>query len=335
MPMPFRSECPRLFRQAPALSGVVALVLALAGCSSGGGAPAAPAPQPSAAPPPGSVPPAPAPSPVPPPAPSDPLIAGVPPGGKLGGALVCAGATLELQALGDGTRQVRGISAIKRVKLTDNRVDIDYRAADSFGLDFNGFGGPSFGPSDSRGSVTGVYDYFRASSEELEIDSGKSGLQFASFGRVSDENGICFFAVGRPTYDYLIDGDYEFRGVSDGLFVSANGGGTRRLYGSFVNGTIRANAGVIDVTIQFTGRDDAFGDFQARAPIDLGVATASIPYTRASFSVAPISGPDGATGTITGQFYETIDLGFVFEMTYPNGDRVFGAIGTEFLSTPM
>ena len=125
-----------------------------------------------------------------------------------------------------------------------------------------------------------------------------------------------------------MDGSYTFYGIVDGLIVSNNS--VRRLFGSTVTGSIDAGQGAVQIRIELASRDAPFGEFLDAAPTTMGVATARLPYTGPGFAVATLTGPDGSTGTIRGQFYENlVGLGFVFELRYPNGDRVFGAIATD------
>ena len=209
-------------------------------------------------------------------------------------------------------------------------LQIHYAAVDTFALDVNGFGGSSFAPIDRRGSISEKFGHLRKGNEELEIDTGQSGLSLVTFGRFSWKEELCFFAAGARTANFLVDGDYPFAGVADGVFVSASSGRTYRVYGSIVEGTIFANAREVAVTIRFTGRDWPFDDFPDSEPVDLGVATARIPYAVSSFDFAKFAGPGGSTGTITGQFHDRLaSLSFVYELTYPNGDRMFGAAAAE------
>lgn len=296
----------------------------LCACDNSGTAPAKPqVPIPVVVPPPPAEPP----SPPPPPNPDGPLIANVAPGGVLMGVQVCAEGRFETSAEPDGGGRLRNVYQLKPPKLKDNYLGIEYPATDQFTLDSNGFGGPAFLPRDKSAAVA-PHDHFRVGREEFEIyRNSDTPLTFATLGRISSADSLCFYAAGRGSSNYLVDGDYGFTGLTDGLLVRPEG--AMRLFGAVARGRIYANMRTITISIPLQARGDAFGAFQNSPAIDLGMAQATITYSSAGLPVTRLEGPDGATGTITGLSFDLMGLGFVFELTYPNGDRVMGAAAAD------
>lgn len=308
--------------------GLAALCQLLGGCGSGDTAPATPqVPIPVVVSPPPTEPPSPPPPPPPPPNPDGPPIANVAPGGVLTGVLVCAGGRFETSAEPDGGARLRNVHQLNPPKLKDNFLAIEYPAADRFTLDINGFGGTAFLPLDKSAAVS-PHDHFRNGRDEFEIYRN-SGMQlaFATLGRISSDDGLCFYAAGRGSSNYLVDGDYGFTGLTDGVVVRPEG--AMRLFGAVARGRIYANLRTVTISIPLQARNDAFGAFQNSPAIDLGVAQATITYSSASLPVTRLEGPDGATGTITGLSFDLMGLGFVFELAYPNGDRIMGAVAAD------
>ena len=157
MPVPARIIPTAPARQENSLLAAANLVLGLliAGCGSDGRAPAAPT---QVATPPTPAPPVPPPVVTPPdpaPVPTGPLIAEVAPGGRLEGAHVCAG-TRDTFAEG----RLVGIEMLGPAilaELASPAFAIDYVNDNSFGTDFNGFGGSSYAPGDRRTAPSRAY----------------------------------------------------------------------------------------------------------------------------------------------------------------------------------
>lgn len=307
------------------------VLLAILLCACGSQGDGAPVPDVVVAPPPAPSPPSttPPPSPPPPPAPPGPLIANVSPGSRLSGQQVCATGQATFAPQADGGERLVSISALTGGRLTNNRLTISYLQENMYQTDVNGFGGSRFSPQNMLPKPSRAYDYFRISAEEFELyRNAEHPIIYATFGRWSDHSGICFFAAGAPATSFLVDGMYEFTGLGDGIVVGS--GGTRRLFGSTAIVRMDANRRTVQVTLRLSGREAPFGEFLDSAPANLGEATAQLTYAGPEFSVSPLSGPDGATGTITGEIYgNLVSVGLVFELVYPNGDRIIGAIAAD------
>ncbi|WP_199554561.1 hypothetical protein [Sandaracinobacteroides hominis] len=338
MPVPARIIPTAPARQENSLLAAANLVLGLliAGCGSDGRAPAAPT---QVATPPTPAPPVPPPVVTPPdpaPVPTGPLIAEVAPGGRLEGAHVCAG-TRDTFAEG----RLVGIEMLGPAilaELASPAFAIDYVNDNSFGTDFNGFGGSSYAPGDRRtapsrayaGSYFAVYGVGADQTDEFELyRNSERRLRFATFGRTSNPGTLCFFSAGAVSdTSILADGSYAFAGMADGLLVAS--GVNRRLFGSTAKAVLDANGKTLLVTIDLVARDQAFGEFLDRPATSVGQVSARFPYSRSALGTVPLSGPDGATGSIRGGFYKgSLGAGFVFALEYPNGDRIFGAAGLD------
>jgi|GEM_PF-3250655 len=256
------------------------------------------------------------------------MIADVMPGGSLGGPFLCAAGTLTYVTEADGTRRLSAVSAVTGVNFNSS-IAIDYLALDRFRTDINGFGGPTLEPADKRTPLAGVrYDYFRKASE-LEIYRTGKDILFATMGRLSGDwvpDAICFYAAGPPAKNLPTSNGWWFYGLADGLAL--RGGKTERLFGSDMRADYDAAKRELSIRIMLRGRDQPFGDFASRPATDITVATARVTLNSGGGGSATLTGADGSTGTISGRLFGNlgIGLGFVFELNYPNGDRIFGAI---------
>ena len=239
------------------------------------------------------------------------------------GYVACAGsATLQFETFADGTRRIAGMSSISAPKIVDNHIDIYYQAPSSFRLDFNGFGGDSFGAADERAAQLVGYRYFVRASSEFEIGTSASGK--ALLGRYSDTSGICFFAAG-PDPRPLMSGSGSFAGSADGIALL--GGAARRLYDtSTARGTIDFDRAQIDLTLSLVGRE-----FRNPVnPVAIGSAAGRLGFGPNGYVSGTLAGPGGSTGTVAGSFFDNgTGLGLVFELRYPNGSRIYGAAATD------
>jgi len=284
-------------------STTAAIVLALAGCGGGDGTgEAIPAPAwPASAP-----------------------VAQAAPGDTLQGHLACAAGSFEYRTLSDGTRRLTSASAIGVPKI-DNGLSLAYREAGGFQLDINGFGGDAFDTTDQHAAVFDDYRYFVRGSSEFEI--GTPLLGDASLGRYSDGNSLCFFAVGSERRPLASGGGFDFRGYADG--IAWVGGTARRLHpDSRAQGTIDFDRGQIELTLELIGKAPPFQTLSN--PVALGTATGRLSITPAGDVHGVLSGPGGSSGTVAGSLFGYgAGVGLVFELSYPNGDRIYGAIAAD------
>jgi hypothetical protein len=250
--------------------------------------------------------------------------------GTLQGSMVCAAGSFEYQPYPDGTRRLTSMSTLGVPKI-DNFVSVAYRGVDGFQLDINGFGGDTFGSLDQREAVFRDTWYFVQGSSEFEI--GSASLGDASLGRYSDGTSLCFFAVGsvrRPLlFQVSPSQPSQFSGFADG--IAWVGGAARRLYrDSGVSGTIDYDRGQIELTLELTGRASPFQKLQN--PVTLGIASGRLSIAPTGAISGVLTGPEGSTGTVSGGLFEYgLGLGLIFELSYPNGDRIYGAIAADTL----
>lgn len=324
-----------MFARLSSSIALAALGYALASCGGGGNSggsvvatstPAAPQP---ATPAPPSPPP-----PTPPPA--GPTIAQVAPGGTLSGSIVCAAGDFRYEATADGGRRLADITRIGATDPTRTSIAIAYRSANFFQVDVNGFGGPAFTPSNVKSEHAGSnwpMVYFRKAPEqqyvdELEINDGNGPMHplvNVTLGRLSDGYSLCFFAAGS---------DRAFTGASTrDLYVVADGlgvfGGTaRRIGASTALAKVDATARTIDLSLDISAHTPPFG--LPVATTNLGRVSSRLSFTANGAVNGMLTGPGGSTGTIVGRMYENgSGAGLVFNLTYPNGDQVFGAIAAD------
>jgi hypothetical protein len=309
----------------------------LASCGEGGNSqPGTVTVSPSPTPPVPSLTPTPTPSPTP--TPAGPPIANVAPGGTLSGNLVCAGGDFRYETISDGGRRLADATRIGAADTGRSSIAILYRTTNSFQIDINGFGGPSFLPSDRKGEAAGSHwpvAYFRKSpvqqsADELEIHDGNGpfgGLVNASLGRLSDGSSLCFFAVGSDRGPIGTQGtkDYSIL-VADGLAIL--GGVARRIGLATASARVDRETRTIDLSLDMYASTPPFGT--PANNINLGPATARLNITASDRMSGALAGPGGSMGTIAGRFFEFGNgAGFVFDLTYPNGDRIFGSVAVD------
>lgn len=317
-------------RQGLTLSLVV-LATGLAGCGESGtviAASVAPTPIAAATPPP--------PSPPPPQPPAAGAIARITPGGVLTGTLACARGDLQFTATADGGRRLGDVKRLGPIKI-DNVVYISYLATNNFYIDVNGFGGSSFLPSELKSESAGStwpMLYFRKLPdrqyvEELEIHDGNGpgkGLVDSTLGRYSDGQSLCFFAVGSDRGPIAGQGRNTLGIVADGIIV--DGTGARRIAVSTASADVNWSARTIDIYFDMHATVAPFG--QITNSTALGRATARLSVSPIGVISGALDGPGGSSGRIMGSFFEFGNgAGLVFELTYPNGDRAFGALALD------
>lgn len=295
----------RPFAGVPALLLQAAVALALAGCGGGdtsGVAPSAAAPT----------------------WPDNGEIARVAPGGILQGNLVCAGGSFGYQTFPNGTHRLTSISALSVPKI-DNRLAIGYRGTDGFELDVNGFGGDTFGPADEREAVSRGYRYFVQGSSEFEI--GIPALGDSALGRYSDGSSLCFFAVGSDRRPLVSGSGFDFGGFADG--VAQVGDSARRLdRTSRARGTVDFDRGQIELTLTLSATE--WLPSKSTSPMAIGTVTGRLNITPGGAVQGVLNSTDGWNGSVAGQLFEYgMGVGLVFELSHPNGDRIYGAMAAD------
>jgi hypothetical protein len=311
--------------------------LALAGCggggSNGGGAPPGVVVSPT---------PSPTPTATPTPTPS-PLVADTTPGQSLFAPRVCAEGSFTFAPEANATRRLTAINSISNLSLgngsNSSMLEILYRAADTYEVAFTFDDRVDVDPSHKRAPLTTAYDYFRSlttafnSNYEFEIyrNGTAQRFNFVTLGRISLDTLTCFYVAGRIPSPLPGSGVSSYDGIADG--VGLQGGRTTRLFGSAAAATVDFAQGTATVRIDLASREPAFGEFLAATPAPVGQATAQLTLVGGAdtaFRSAPLAGPNGSTGTITGiVFGGGAALGFVFELPLPNGDRYFGVAAVE------
>lgn len=243
--------------------------------------------------------------------------------------MICAAGSFEYQTLSDGTRRLTNMSALGAPKI-DNHLSIAYRGTYGFELDVNGFGGDRFEASDKREAVGRDYWYFVRGSSEFEI--GSASLGAASLGRYSDGTTLCFFAVGSKRNAWIPGNGVIFSGRVDG--ISSIGGTAMRLDSeSTARGKLDFDRGQIELTLSLTGRPLPLQSLRPAAPI--GTVTGQLAVSAMGHISGELIGPEGSRGTVMGTLFEYgYGLGLVFELVYPNGDRIYGAAAAD-LNRPM
>jgi hypothetical protein len=279
--------------------------------------------------------PSPAPSPTPAPTPSPTATATVPrflgalPGTQLVGVMACA----RDQAIYDGQRRLTGLQSLTAAKI-DNSLQLTYRGPDSYAFDVNGFGGPSFGPADTRPSSNRAYDQFVSSVQgEMFIEPL---MTFTALG-LETGAGLCFFAVGDRADGLPEVRDEEHFVAADGL--AGEGGTLLRLYGSQGQMRVAIDAREVSFDLRLSGRGDPFGDFTARPQREITRLTSTLKYDgNGAIRPTTVQTGNGYTGTISGVFttrraYAVGGGGggavFTFELRNQKGELIFGAISTE------
>lgn len=319
---------------------VLAMALALAGCGGGGsdggnsGGTVAVSP-----PPPSSTPTTPAQTPAP--TLATVAIAGAMPGQTLAAPEACAVGVFSFTG---NPPRLDGIRSIRTLGLLNgqpgNGLDIVYRDTDSYDLIFGFDDVGLIRPGDKRISQTVAYDNFNlGNSFEFEIyrNVGAQSFQYVTLGRQGsmitadpvDTGYACFYAAGREA-TLPASGTGGFIGFADG--VALVGGRASRLFGSAASASIDFAARTGTVRIDLAGRDAPFREFVGATAMPIGQATAQFALNPGASYIddAPLSGPGGSSGTITGLMLGGgRAIAFAFELRFPNGDRAFGAVAVE------
>lgn len=310
----------------------ITIALLAAGCNSEGsdGPSIVATPTPTPAPTP-----APTPTPTPPPPSSVNRIAQAEVGQFFEGPVACAGGTFTSATTGSNAGQLIDVLTIQTPKIVDNALRVDYLAVDNFRLDFNGFGGATFMPSQKTAGPMMFYDYFRNGTEEFELyrNATDMDLFFTTVGRYSDNGGsICFFAAGGPPR-YVDPGSriqsMPFLGFADGL--AQIGGVSYRLFQSPANATIDYRARTAEIRLILAGYRPVFGEVPGGGSTVGDTVTGTATLDVNGYVSGTLSGPAGLTGTWVGKLFDASPTGFAvtFEVRRANGDLYFGAAGLD------
>ena len=238
--------------------------------------------------------------------------------------MVCANGTFTRSS-----GRISEITALNPPK-NDSSFNILYPADNTFSLDINGFGGPSFAPTQKATGPTFMYDYFQNGTDELELYRNRL-LTYVTFGRYSDAQTLCFFAAGGPP-KYAPFGNVAFSnpyvGLGDGMARIA--GSTLRLLESSASASVNYPANTVDITLSLRGRTTAFGEPSgAFTPVE--TVTGTVPLSSLGSFNGSLTGPDGLSGTVQGNLFDMKQFGMVltYSLRRPNGDIYFGAAGLD------
>jgi len=301
------------------------IVLALGGCEDGSTPPltvVSPTPSPS---------PSPSPTPTPTPIPTT-RVGQADVGQSFGGPMACAGGIFARTAQPDGTSQMSGVASLTAPKI-DNRLQVGYPAVNTYRLDVNGMGGPTFDPVDKKAGPTFIYDYFRDLADEFEIYRNilDNDLVFVTLGRYSDNSQLCFFAAGGPQ-PFVHPGNrfqapFPFMGFGDGIFLS--NGTALRLLESSANADVNYIASTVAIKLVLRGRAPVFGDLAGSTTEES--VTGTVPISPNGSIAGVLSGSGGLTGTVSGQLYDASPTGMTvaFQLARANGDIYYGAAGLD------
>lgn len=312
----------------------VAIAVSLVGCrgdSSGGSGGqnsiTSPAPTPS---PPAPPPPPPTQSPA---APAR-TIAGASPGDTLVGIQTCA----RDGAVRDSEGHVIGLTDFTSAKI-DNFVTLKYVAVDSFELDLNGFGGPSYVPADKRTSPDRAYDQFlnRTQGEFfLFKDGGPFGsFTFATLG-LDNSSGLCFFAVGLQPSSLPNIGSDTYFARADG--IAKVDGQLLRLFGTEGRLDVNYETGAALLELTINGRGHPFADFTGQVATSIATVRATLQLRERGGFSASLSGSNGYTGSVTGMLVSNernvsgrggAGAVLTFELRNSQGEVMTGAIAAE------
>jgi hypothetical protein len=161
--------------------------------------------------------------------------------------------------------RLSGIDSLATAKI-DNVVNVTFAGGHRYSLDINGFGGGTFGPN--RLSEGSGYIAFPTSTEELQLENTQS---FNTVGRLGDNAGLCFFALGPLATSAIGTGNFSNGGV-DG--VAQIGGAFSRLRESRVLAW-NANGTSEDLRVELATSSPVFGGAAAGARNVLGGSSTS------------------------------------------------------------
>jgi hypothetical protein len=232
--------------------------------------------------------------------------------------------------------RVTGLQTVRSLALS-SYGNFGFRAPDSYEVEFGGFGGPAWGPSDLDRKTT-KFDVFSrdwvdyADLLEIARPNAEIELTYTSFGVVTELYStptITFFAVGSRTPQAQMPrtGTATFSGIADGYWI--DGSTTRRLYGSKATLSADFAAGQVTSRLELRGHGDAFGAFSSAPTSPLGDFVGSGPISGAAFS-GSYGTSGGYGGTFVGAFNGPAadEFGLAFQLQGALGQKAFGvAVG--------
>jgi hypothetical protein len=160
-------------------------------------------------------------------------------------------------------------------------------------------------------------------------------LLFATYGLENSTN-LCFFAAGLPPQS-LPSIAVEYVGFVDGFAVIS--GQQKRLFETLTSKPVLVMdfaTGRGRLEFQLVARNDPFGDYGKSIAEPVGTVSADLQLVagRQNFGFTTLSG-SGFSGRVIGQFVDRdksklgtggAGAAFVFELTRPNGDVLYGSL---------
>ncbi len=240
----------------------------------------------------------------------------------------------------NGTQKVTGLTNTTFVGMP-SLGNIEYRATDTYLVEFYGMGGLRFDP-DEKVASSDVYEQFHDFAWDpyfgnLQLARRDRGIQFTylTFGSVFEgidsptHGALTFFAAGSETPVSMMPqtGSASYSGIADGLWI--DGGVTRRLYGSTATLTANFGTGQVTSSLNLRGLSDPFGDFTAGQATPLGLFTGTASISGAGFA-GNYAASAGYSGPFTGRFSGPAaeEYGLAFRLNGGTNQTVVGmAVG--------
>jgi hypothetical protein len=254
-------------------------------------------------------------------------------------------ALVDIRDAGNGRNAIASVERLDEVQAPQrNALSITYLGPDSYGFDWNGFGGTAVTAADKVSEPTGLFDLWRMPLDDnhaAEVAFARRGaggvtLTYLSYGALFETHSsagdgfLTFFYGGQGTTvaQMPTTGTATYSGIADGLWV--DGSTTRRLFGSEARLVADFASGKVTSTLELAGRGDPFGDFMAAPVTTLGTftGTGSIASTGFNGTYAPNL---GYSGSFAGNFFgpSAQEYGLVFSLTGGPGQGVIGvAVGS-------
>jgi hypothetical protein len=314
----------RRFSRLLSAGNLVALALCLAACGGGGGDRPGSMPTPTPAPPP---------APPPPPTAAQDFTKTAPVSMKVG---------VHVRDAGNGRNAVASVERLDDVQPPlSNFLAITYLGPDSYGFDWNRFGGTVVEAADKVSEPTGLFDHWRtplADNHAAEVQLAKRGaggvtLTYLSYGALFETTSsdgdalLTFFYGGQGTIqaEMPTTGTATYSGIVDGLWV--DGSTTRRLFGSEARLVADFATGTVTSTLELVGRGDPFGDFMAAPATTLGTFTGTGFIDGVTFG-GRYADTAGYSGGFDGNFFGPAadEYGLVFSLTGGPGQGVIGVV---------
>ena len=281
--------------------------------ASGSGA-AAPAPNPAPAP-------APTPPPSPAPAPSvDPggaQIGGISVPGDLEGRAICSSGAV--------TRSNGRVTDVEPGPLSGEFLHIYVDSDFSYWPEI-AFPSHVFRTANRLGGQ--AFEVFSDGTDELQLSKALTRLDFATYGLFTPTN-LCFYALAMRSNATTAPGQVAYTGFVDGL--NESGGDEDRLYGSTARLDFDGATKTYRLEIELRSVEYAFAEPAGQSQLPIGKAQAQLTLENGKFREAVLTGPAGYTGKVSGTLGGRLFLAglFTFELTHPDGSRIWGVIATD------